>query len=164
MADVRVGKEVQFSCEEHQESFLLLTKRQQEYVAAYMESGSRVMVAKKLGITGSVKGVGKRLSQIAKQMGLDSIRQLKPNVAKPATVTSAQLLAKIKTQRFRCALSGVKLVPETAQLDHIVPLSSDGSNDVDNLQWLDASVNKAKGTMSQDEFIRMCKQVAQWNG
>jgi hypothetical protein len=163
MHDVGMEKEIGFSCEKHQKSFSLLTQRQKQYVAAYMKTGSPTLVAKELKLSGSAKGVGKRLAQIAKEMGLSSIRELKPNKQATQSATASQLLQKIEKQRFRCALSGIKLIPETAQLDHIKPISEGGTNEIHNLQWLDRQINKAKGTMSQDEFIKMCKLVTLWN-
>jgi hypothetical protein len=157
-------EEMLFSSEEHQASFEQLTDRQKQYILAYMRTGSPSAVAKELGLTGSSKGVGKRLSQIAKSMGLEGVKELKPNKQSSQSATSSQLMAMLKKQRFRCALSGAKLSPETSQLDHIEPLAEGGSNEVGNLQWLDAKINKAKGTMSQAEFVRMCIDVAIHSG
>lgn len=157
--------EVCFSCEEHKASFSKLTTRQREFIAAYMKTGSPSSVAVELGLKGSPKGVSKRLAQIAKLMGCRSLRDLNPNkpLAKAEKATADELKRMVEKQEYRCALSGVKLTPDTAQLDHIVPLSEGGTNLIDNLQWLDARVNKAKGTMSQSEFVQMCKLVAQWS-
>jgi hypothetical protein len=157
-------KEVRFRCKEHAESFRQLTHRQQVYIEIYMRTGSPKQVAKEMGLSGSVSGVCKRLTAIAQQMGLSGLRCL--GVQKESTsqsATASQLMKKIKSQGFRCALSGIKLTPETSHQDHIVPLSNGGTNHIDNIQWLDARVNKAKGTMSQAEFIQMCHQVSQWS-
>lgn len=154
-----MAEKVHFSCEEHETSFDRLTDRQKQFIAAYMRSGSPTKVAKELGLKGSVKGVGKRISQIAKIMGLSGARELRPQKNSEASVTAADLMKKIRNQNFKCALSGIKLTPENAQLDHIEPLSEGGTNAIDNLQWLDARVNKAKGTMSQDEFVDMCERI-----
>jgi hypothetical protein len=153
-------EEMLLSSKEHQTSFEQLTERQKQYVLAYMRTGSPTAVAKELSLTGSPKGVGRRLSQIAKAMGLEGIKDLRPSGKGCQSATPSQLMETLKRQKFRCALSGVKLSPETAQLDHIEPLSDGGSNDASNLQWLDARVNKAKNTMSQAEFVRMCVEVA----
>lgn len=69
-------------------------------------------------------------------------------------------MQKLEQQDYRCALSGVHLTPSNAALDHIVPVSEGGTDDVENLQWLDKIVNRAKSTLSQDEFIEMCRRVA----
>lgn len=71
-------------------------------------------------------------------------------------------MKKIADQNYRCALSGVPITPESAQLDHVVPLADGGDNTIENLQWLHEDVNSAKGTMSQERFIEMCRLVAQY--
>lgn len=66
----------------------------------------------------------------------------------------------IKMQSYRCALTGSVLTPEDAELDHKIPLSKGGTNQLGNLQWIAKEVNKAKGRMTNEEFVAMCKQVA----
>jgi 5-methylcytosine-specific restriction endonuclease McrA len=70
------------------------------------------------------------------------------------------IMGMIETQGFRCALSGRQLTPETASLDHIVPLSRGGTHDRSNLWVVDQHVNTAKGTLTVDEFVAMCRDVA----
>jgi len=76
--------------------------------------------------------------------------------------TASQLMSLLQLQQFRCALTGVMLTPEIARCDHIAPVSDGGTNQLENLQWVTEDVNKAKGVMSQDAFIAMCIQVADW--
>lgn len=80
---------------------------------------------------------------------------------KPDTVTGKQILELIKKQDYRCALSNRKLTPETASLDHVVPLSRGGKHDISNLQVLEHQVNTAKGTLSMEEFLSLCQDVTQ---
>lgn len=70
------------------------------------------------------------------------------------------LLALLESQSYACALSGVKLDIDTAELDHKVPLARGGTNDLSNLQWVHKKINRAKGTMTNDEFIEACLMVA----
>lgn len=70
----------------------------------------------------------------------------------------------MEAQSYHCALSGRRLEPETAALDHIVPHSEGGEHEIGNVQWVKSEVNNAKGTMSQDEFVRMCVDVAIHSG
>jgi len=78
-------------------------------------------------------------------------------------VTSMQLLALVEEQSYRCALTGRKLTPPIAALDHKVPVSRGGAlKDKDNLQVLHTDVNRAKGTMTTEEFVAMCKEVAEY--
>lgn len=76
--------------------------------------------------------------------------------------TSRQLRKLIDQQGYRCALTGRNLTPDTAFVDHVTPVSSGGSNAIENLQVVHADVNEAKGTMTQDEFIQLCRDVVAW--
>ncbi len=64
-------------------------------------------------------------------------------------------------QEYRCALSGLPLSPKAVALDHIVSVSDGGSDEIANLQWVDVRVNTMKRTLSQAEFIELCKRVAE---
>ncbi len=66
----------------------------------------------------------------------------------------------LKRQGYRCALSGVSLSPEDLALDHIVPVSEGGDFSASNAQFVTKTVNRAKHTMSQQEFILMCRRIA----
>jgi len=77
-------------------------------------------------------------------------------------VSSKELLQLIEMQDYRCALTGRELTPETAHVDHVVPLSRGGSHGIENLQVLHADVNTAKSTLTQDEFLAMCRDVVAW--
>jgi len=76
------------------------------------------------------------------------------------TVTAKMIMRLVEQQAFRCALSGRELTPETASLDHIVPLSRGGNHELSNLWAVDHQANSAKGTMTVDEFISLCREVA----
>jgi 5-methylcytosine-specific restriction endonuclease McrA len=74
-------------------------------------------------------------------------------------VTTRELEQLIEKQAYRCAISGILLTPDSASLDHKTPVAKGGSNRIDNLQWLDSRVNKCKHTLSNDEFLQMCRSV-----
>lgn len=77
-------------------------------------------------------------------------------------ITSAALEALIEQQQYRCALSGVPLSPDDSALDHKHPVKRGGTHCISNLQWLEPAVNKAKHTMTNDEFVAMCRRVVAW--
>lgn len=77
--------------------------------------------------------------------------------------SKAQLLKLVRDQRFQCVTCGVKLTPETSEIDHIVPRADGGGNDVHNLQWLCVMCNRAKGTMRHGQFLELCERVARHN-
>jgi len=69
------------------------------------------------------------------------------------------LLAK---QDHRCALTGRVLTPSTLSLDHIMPVSQGGGHVIENAQFLDKEVNRAKGALTNEKFIALCREVAAW--
>jgi len=77
-----------------------------------------------------------------------------------ALVTAKQLEKKLQDQKFKCALTGVEMTPTLSSLDHVDPRSMGGEDDINNLQIVLPCVNKAKGTMSQAQFVAMCHAVA----
>lgn len=74
-------------------------------------------------------------------------------------ITAKRLWRKLEDQDFKCALTGLDLTPENASLDHIIPFSQGGTNTIGNVHFVVDYVNMAKGNMSYDEFISMCKSV-----
>ena len=74
--------------------------------------------------------------------------------------TREELRQLIERQGYKCSLTGVELDPRTAELDHVVPVSDGGDHSITNLQVLHKAVNRMKGAMSNDEFVRWCKMVA----
>lgn len=82
-----------------------------------------------------------------------------------------ELKAVFDAQDGRCALTGVKLVirqarkgnqRNTASLDHKVPRSRGGTNDIENLQWVSWLANRAKTNMDSEEFLDFCLTVVLW--
>lgn len=76
---------------------------------------------------------------------------------------SRKLRQLVEWQGFRCALTGDPITPENCEIDHIVPLSKGGENAMENLQVVLTEVNRAKNTMTQEEFVEMCCKVASPN-
>ena len=76
-------------------------------------------------------------------------------------VNVANVLRLLKCQHYRCALTGRSLTPDMASLDHIVPVRCGGKHLVENTQVLHRDVNRAKTTMTNEEFIRLCREVVE---
>lgn len=74
-------------------------------------------------------------------------------------VSTENVLRLLEYQQYRCALTGRELTPETAALDHIVPIRCGGQHLIENTQVLHKDVNRAKGSLTNEEFIRMCHEV-----
>jgi 5-methylcytosine-specific restriction endonuclease McrA len=75
-------------------------------------------------------------------------------------VSTDNVLRLLEYQHHRCALTGRELTPETAALDHIIPIRCDGQHVIENTQVLHSDVNRAKGSLTNVEFIQLCREVA----
>lgn len=75
-------------------------------------------------------------------------------------LTINKAMAILEAQGHKCALTGLPMTPKNASLDHVTPLSRGGEHDASNCQWIFDFVNTAKGSMTQEEFIEMCRAVA----
>jgi 5-methylcytosine-specific restriction endonuclease McrA len=117
----------------------------------------------------SCKTATDQLFSAAKKLGFSTTSELatsqtpRTSRTKEGKATPESLMELIKLQEYRCQLSGTLLEPSTAALDHKVPVSLGGTDSIENLQWVSYDVNRAKGSMSQEDFITMCKRVASWN-
>jgi 5-methylcytosine-specific restriction endonuclease McrA len=60
------------------------------------------------------------------------------------------VLGLVERQRYRCALSGRELTPETTALDHILPVRRGGAHVIENSQLLHKDVNRAKGPLTSE--------------
>lgn len=78
------------------------------------------------------------------------------------SVTVASLLGLLEKQGHKCALTGRALTPENCCLDHINPRSMGGEHVIENVHLVVPEANRAKGTMSMDEFIGLCREVVAW--
>jgi hypothetical protein len=84
--------------------------------------------------------------------------QAPPNKA-GAVISRAALMELVESQGYRCALTGRQLTPETASLDHKAPLGRGGVHAIENIWIVHEDVNRAKGTMTADEFVALCREV-----
>jgi DNA-binding CsgD family transcriptional regulator len=146
-------QEMLFDTKEH-EMEATLTERQAAYLEAYRKGGSSSKAAVIMGVTRDT--ASSQLSTIAKKLGFTDIRDVVQTRVTKDKASGRELLKLIQEQDYKCALSGVDLTPSTANLDHKIPRKNGGSDSIVNLQWLSYEVNRMKGSMDQDEFIRLC--------
>ena len=69
----------------------------------------------------------------------------------------------LETQDYTCPYTGRKLTPGVnASVDHKNPrsLSRENVGSIENLEWVDIEINRAKRTLTKDEFISICKLIA----
>lgn len=77
------------------------------------------------------------------------------------TIQRSDVLELLQRQSHRCALTGRPLTPETASLDHRIPIAAGGDHAIGNLQIIHRDANAAKGTMAQSEFVALCWDVVE---
>lgn len=87
-------------------------------------------------------------------------RRARTGAAVPAAGAILQL---VKDQGYQCALTGEALTPDAAAVDHDVPISRGGGHDARNLLVVTPAVNRAKGAMTAQEFIALCRAVSDWS-
>lgn len=117
---------------------------------------------------GSIENQGSEVESTARPVDEEGAKRNelveKASKKKKRKATSDGLMELLNKQDMRCALSGIELTIDTSRLDHIVPVSAGGEDCIENLQWVHADVNRAKGVLSQSEFIKLCKRVAAYQG
>lgn len=62
-----------------------------------------------------------------------------------------------------CALTGRKIdiLKDDYHLDHIIPVSKGGSNELDNMEFVIPEANNAKSDLTLEEFVCLCKEVCE---
>ena len=83
-------------------------------------------------------------------------------IDRTGTVKCWQVIAdKFEQQNHRCPYSGKELILcDNAQLDHKIPVTLGGTNEPDNLEWIDAEINRMKGKRTKNEFIQLCQLIS----
>ena len=64
-----------------------------------------------------------------------------------------------------CYLTGRRINlkdPKSYSLDHVIPVSKGGTNELDNLEITCASANFAKADMTLKEFYNLCEEILAW--
>ena len=78
--------------------------------------------------------------------------------------TCADVVEKIGVKPV-CYLTGKKIDVSDSRsysLDHRVPVSRNGTNDLENLEICSIEANKAKADLTLDEFYKLCEDVLSW--
>ena len=85
------------------------------------------------------------------------VRNLRRNIS--PEITLEWLRQTWECQSGKCLLSGRELDIRTAEMDHITPRSRGGTNDLTNLRLLSPEANQAKGGMTDEELIALCRAI-----
>lgn len=77
-----------------------------------------------------------------------------------------ELITLMEKQNWKCALTGQDITfKDDLHLDHIVPKSKGGTNDIENLRWVIGDANEAKrGLLDEDVKILFSKMLDTMNG
>lgn len=62
-----------------------------------------------------------------------------------------------------CAICGKPVKFKKMTVDHIVPLSKGGTNDIANLQLAHLTCNRAKADMLMGDFTEFVRQIVRYN-
>ena len=96
-------------------------------------------------------------------LGLSELPNPAADVNAQERISASHLRRLLEQQRYRCAMTGRQLTPSTASIDHCVPIARGGRHSPDNLQIVHKDVNAAKNTMTPEEFVAMCVEVAKYH-
>ena len=70
------------------------------------------------------------------------------------------LYKKLVSQKWKCVYSGFPLkLGINAELDHIVPKYLGGKNTINNVQWVDSSINKLKGIFPEKKLLEIVEAI-----
>jgi hypothetical protein len=171
-AVVFMDTEIRFSRKEFAEAFKKkISEEAKKRLWAYYKTGSAIDAIRLLGMSSGIPSWTRRLREIAKQLGANSLGELfglkkekkKVVLLEDQTgtheVTGKYLLGLIEKQNFKCALSGHCLLPNEAALDHVLPYEAGGRHEPGNVQWVHCDVNKMKSQMRQEVFIDWCMKI-----
>lgn len=73
--------------------------------------------------------------------------------------TAKKIRRLLEMQKYSCAVTGIELTPEDANLDHIVPIARGGTHVMGNVQVVHRAINHMKSTLTPDEFLQWCRKV-----
>ncbi|MHA4750810.1 HNH endonuclease, partial [Enterococcus faecium] len=62
----------------------------------------------------------------------------------------------------KCGLTGENISLDTEiELDHIIPTTRGGTNDISNLRWVTKDANRLKQNKTDSELKELCKKILQ---
>lgn len=113
------------------------------------------------------QGTGKMVATPKAERMLMSLIRLRVTDAKAraagCTLTAEQAYALYRQQGGRCAISGIPFVlekgsPWVPSLDQVV---AGAGYHAPNVQWVAWAVNRAKGDLSNTDFLAMCRAIVE---
>ena len=65
----------------------------------------------------------------------------------------------IEKQNYKCALTGDKISFDNIELDHILPTSRKGTNELSNVRWVTKQANRFKQNLTDKELKILCNKI-----
>ena len=66
----------------------------------------------------------------------------------------------IEKQNYKCALTGdIISFNDNIELDHILPTSRKGTNELSNVRWVTKQANRLKQNLTDIELKELCKKI-----
>jgi len=81
---------------------------------------------------------------------------------KQTTPTVAELEKWMTRDSYVCYYSGVDLTLDTVTVDHKIPISKGGTNELENLCIASHHMNTAKGNLTAEEFMDLLILIRKW--
>lgn len=75
------------------------------------------------------------------------------------SITALWLITQLKGQKYKCAISGRPITEMDCEVDHILPSSRGGSDELDNLRLVCPAANRAKTYMTDEELVILCREI-----
>jgi 5-methylcytosine-specific restriction endonuclease McrA len=83
---------------------------------------------------------------------------------KDGKITAFDLWKIAKKQRLICPLTGEKLTNKNISVDHILPKSNGGTNEISNIRLIILQANRAKQSLTDTELYGLCKKIIECAG
>lgn len=82
------------------------------------------------------------------------------------TYTYKEALTYLGGTKLKCYLTGtpIDILVDDYQLDHILPISKGGTNELSNMGITCPEVNQMKRGFTNEEFFSWCKKILEYNG
>jgi hypothetical protein len=119
-----------------------------------IQEGNSTVEITDVSATEAERSLGQKVQHDESQLEAKGIR----------AVNVMSLFLLLQAQGCRCALSGRPLTPENVVLDHVNPFSESNDHSLENVQLVVQEANQAKGCLTNEEFIKLCFDVAARHG
>lgn len=68
----------------------------------------------------------------------------------------------IKKQEYKCALTKENIsFEDDIELDHIIPTTRGGKNEISNVRWVTRKANRLKNNLTDKELKDICLKIVQ---